>query len=87
MASRRELIAASSQRYQSAGRAEKEKILDEFTEVTSFHRKHAIRGLRRSGSRETKKPSRSRIYDEAVVRALTILWEAADRICGSPTTG
>ena len=26
--------------------------------------------------------ARSRIYDEAVVEALTILWEAADRICG-----
>jgi hypothetical protein len=26
--------------------------------------------------------TRSRLYDEAVVQALTILWEAADRVCG-----
>lgn len=82
MTSRRELIAAISQRYHSASRADKEKILDEFTEVTGFHRKHAIRALRRSGSKDATKPSRSRIYDEAVVQALTIFWEAADRICG-----
>jgi len=82
LTSRRELIAAISQRYHSASRADKEKILDEFTEVTGFHRKHAIRALRRSGSKDATKPSRSRIYDEAVVQALTIFWEAADRICG-----
>src|SRR5437868_14051275 len=30
----------------------------------------------------TEPAARSRIYDEAVSAALTILWEAADRICG-----
>ena len=26
--------------------------------------------------------TRSRLYDEAVAQAVTMLWEAADRICG-----
>jgi len=71
-------------RYHAAARHDKKKILDEFVEVTGFHRKHAIRTLRRSAVTETANPAapRSRLYDEAVVRALTILWEAADRICG-----
>ena len=44
MTSRRELIEAIAGRYQTAGRIEKKKILDEFIKVTGFHRKHAIRG-------------------------------------------
>ena len=82
MTSRRGLITTISERYHSASRAEREKVPDELTEVTGFHRKHAIRVLRHLGSKDATWPSRSRIYDEAVVQALTILWEAADRICG-----
>ena len=81
LATRRELIQAIAERYRTANRAEKQKILDEFTEVTGFHRKHAIRALRQR-SQQAAKPARSRLYDEAIVQALTILWEAADRICG-----
>lgn len=81
MATRRELIQAIAERYRTANRADKQKILDEFTEVTGFHRKHAIRALRQR-SKQAAKPARSRLYDEAIVQALTILWEAADRICG-----
>ena len=25
---------------------------------------------------------RNRVYDEAIAQALTVLWEAADRVCG-----
>ena len=82
MTSRRELIEAIAGRYQTAGRMEKKKILDEFIKVTGFHRKHAIRALKRSSGDRAEPAPRSRIYDEAVGGALTILWEAADRICG-----
>lgn len=82
LATRRELIQAIGERYRTANRADKQKILDEFTEVTGFHRKHAIRALREPAKQSGAKPARSRVYDEAVVQALTILWEAADRICG-----
>ena len=83
LGTRRELIKAIADRYRAATRIEKKKILDEFIEVTGFHRKHAIRALRKTcESPVLEHPERARLYDEAVVQALTILWEAADRICG-----
>jgi hypothetical protein len=82
LATRRELIEAIAERYRTANRTDKQKILDEFTEVTGFHRKHAIRALGRPTNETTTSSSRARLYDQAVVQALTILWEAADRICG-----
>jgi len=85
LATRRELIEAIAERYDTGTRIEKRKILDEFVEVTGFHRKHSIRALRKAVSTrdEAIEPAqRARIYGEAVLTALTILWEAADRICG-----
>ncbi len=38
LATKRELIQAISARYHSSTHSEKQKILDEFTEVTGFHR-------------------------------------------------
>jgi hypothetical protein len=84
LATRRELIDAIAGRYHAAARTDKKKILDEFIEVTNFHRKHAIRVLRKVAAHlgpDSNAP-RARIYDEAVLQALTMLWEAADRICG-----
>jgi len=82
LATRRELIEAIAGRYHAATRIEKKKILDEFIKVTGFHRKHAIRALKRHTGNSSGPAPRARIYDEAAVTALTILWEAADRICG-----
>src|SRR5450755_2717787 len=83
VATRRELIEAVAVRYRAAGRNGKKEILDEFVKVTGFHRKHAIRALKQSLKQEKREPrERGRIYDEAVREALTIIWEAADRICG-----
>jgi hypothetical protein len=83
MAARDELVAAITGRYAQRDRAERGRILDEFSAVTGFHRKQAMRLLRvgevkrRSGAR----PGR-RVYDEAVREALIVVWEASDRICG-----
>jgi len=80
---RQELKEAVAARYRAGDRKEKKNILDEFVKVTGFHRKHAIRVLRKSGRQATSAPrQRTRIYDEAVREALTIIWEASDRICG-----
>src|ERR1035441_5729803 len=68
---RRELIEAVAARYRAGGRHEKKEILDEFVKVTGFHRKHAIRALRKALKQETPEPrQRTRIYDEAVREAL-----------------
>lgn len=83
MAMRDELVAATSGRYRDASRDEKNRILDEFVAVTGFHRKHAMRLLRRGRAAGTDghRPER-RLYDEAVRTALIVIWEASDRICG-----
>src|SRR5689334_672572 len=79
---RRELIEAVAARYRVADRRQKKEILDEFVKVTGFHRKHAIRVLKEAPRQKARKPrQRMRIYNEAVRDALTIVWEASDRIC------
>jgi hypothetical protein len=82
LATRRELIKAISARYRSAPRSEKRKILNEFIALTGFHRKHAIRVLRRPTGKEKVLALRTRLYGPADRDALIVLWEASDRICG-----
>jgi hypothetical protein len=79
---RRELIEAVGQRYRAASHRDKPAILDEFVNVTGYHRKHAIRLLRKPPRSKGAKREPQRIYDEAVREALILVWEAADRICG-----
>jgi hypothetical protein len=81
--SKRELVEAVRPRYLKANKAEKQKILDEFTSATGYHRKHAIRLLK---SRLQKRPKRRRtgyktIYGGEVVQALEQIWEIYGRIC------
>jgi hypothetical protein len=81
MATRRELKEAIRERYQAAaGRRERRQILSEFVRVTGYHRKHALRVLNHPPTSRSPR-RRERLYDEAVHQALTVLWEAADRIC------
>ena len=69
-------------RYVKAKKKEKGKILDEFTQVTGYHRKAAIRLLHRDGSqRQGKRRGRQRHYGQEVVDALRKVWEASDRLC------
>jgi hypothetical protein len=83
MATRNELLAALAGRYATSSREERGRILDEFTAVSSLHRKHAMRLLRagRSEGGTGARPGR-RLYKEAERQALIVLWEASDRICG-----
>ena len=82
MTTRKELLAALRARYRCAAFGERIKILDEFVALTGYHRKHAIRLLRGEISPEVTTSARNRVYDEAVIQAVTVLWEAADRVCG-----
>ena len=72
MATRREPKQAVGERYRAAGRWERRQILDEFTQVTGYHRKHAVRVLHRPFEPRAARP-RKRIYDEAVRQALARL--------------
>ena len=81
MATRRELTAEVSRRYREADRVSRKLILDEFTKITGYHRKHAIRLLTAPSAPTRERPCRP-VYKEAVREALVVLWEAADRICG-----
>src|SRR6266481_7697218 len=84
MAARDELVAAIAGRYSRADRTERSRILDEFTAVTGFHRKHAMRLFRvgQPNRRSGPRPGR-RVYDEATREALIVIWEASDRICST----
>jgi hypothetical protein len=82
MTTRKELVEALRERYRVAAFGDRIKILDEFVAVTGYHRKHAIRVLREAVVRAQAARASNRLYDEAVRQALTLLWEAADRVCG-----
>jgi hypothetical protein len=79
---RQELTLAVGKRYRTASREKKKEILNEYVEVTGYHRKHAIRLLRYERLNPAQERSGRRIYGEAVREALIVIWEAADRICG-----
>lgn len=81
--SRQELTEAIRERYSTASKLEKARILDEFVAMTGYHRKHAIRVLTASDqTTKVERPCSKRIYDEAVKETLIVLWESSDRICG-----
>ena len=65
---------------------EKGRILDALCRTTGWHRKHAVRALRRrvvDGTVESRAPrERKRCYGATIKDALTALWEASDRVCG-----
>src|ERR1700749_4458410 len=86
MGARREVVSAVTERYRSAKRTEKGRILDALRGTTGWHRKHAVRALRQH---EPVRPNggeapgdRSRRYGATIKDALTALWEASDRVCG-----
>jgi hypothetical protein len=81
--SKRELAEAIRPRYLKATKAEKEHILTEFVASTGYHRKYAIRLLKRGSPSQTlkKKPGRHKVYQGEVVAALEQIWEICGRIC------
>jgi len=81
--SKRELVEVVRARYGRASKGEKQKILDEFTCATGYHRKHAIRLLKNRfpKSSRRKRAGYKAIYRGEVVQALEQIWEIYGRIC------
>jgi hypothetical protein len=73
-----EYLAAIHQRYRQGDRKEKHRILNEFCQVTGYHRKYAVRRLNAPppGARPVHR-RRPVIYGMAVMAPLTAMWEAA----------
>ncbi len=81
--SRRELLASIGPRYHGAGRVDKQRILEEFTAATGYHRHYALQLLNHPPAPRAAAITRPRArrYDRTVQAALEQLWELAGRIC------
>ena len=84
LSAKREFLARIHGRYQRAGRAHKTRILDEFCAACGYHRKSALRLLRRpllaAGARG--RPGPKRIYEPAeLLPVLKTIWLASDQLC------
>ena len=83
--SKNELVETVRPRYLKASKFEKQKILDEFTSATGYHRKHAIRVLKHPGQVQNRLKGKSktyqRLYRGEVVQALEQIWEIYGQIC------
>jgi len=83
--SKRELLEVLRPRYLKAKKVEKQKMLDEFTSATGYHRKHAIRILRNPRQVQNHLKGKNKtfktIYTGEVVTALEQIWEIYGHIC------
>jgi hypothetical protein len=83
--SKRELLEVVRPRYLKASKFEKQKILDEFTSATGYHRKHAIRVLKNQVQVQNHLKGKTKTYQTLycgeVVQVLEQIWEIYGQIC------
>lgn len=74
-----EYLQAIHARYRQAPRVEKGRILDEFCQVTGYHRKSALRLLNSPPPGRRRPPRRRRApsYGTRVIQVLAAIWQAA----------
>lgn len=91
---RQELRLCIAPRYNAASQLEKQKILDEFTAATGYHRKDANQLLKHCEAApsvtkpadQARKSDRRRRYDDEVKNALVVVWKTAGQICAKRLT-
>ena len=81
--SKQELLKVTHPRYIKASKAKKTQILDEIVAATEYHRKYAIRVLKRGPKPRglKKKKGYQKVYQGEVVIVLEQIWEILGRIC------
>jgi len=83
--SKRELLEVLRPRYLKANKVEKQKMLDEFTSATGYHRKHAIRVLKNQRQVQNHSKGKAKtykaVYRGEVVQVLEQIWEVYGCIC------
>ena len=83
--SKHELLEVVRPRYLKASKNEKQKMLDEFTSATGYHRKYAIRILKNQvqvqNHLKRKTKTYKTIYRGEVVQVLEQIWEIYGHIC------
>ena len=92
MAERRAVVQATARRYQRGRKKEKQKMLDEVTELTGYNRSYAGTVLRNYGQQVgrhkravvsgRRRAVSRRHYDQKVLEALLRIWMILDFICG-----
>ncbi len=96
MKQRQAVTKVTGGRYREAGKKEKKQMLDEFCETTGYNRCYARWVLRHQGQRvevgrarvligdvrQKQQRSKPKIYDAKVGRALIVIWELLDYLCG-----
>ena len=83
--SKRELLEEIQPRYLKANKREKQKILDEFTCATGYHRKHVIRVLKNQRQVQNRLKGKTKtyksVYEGEVVQKLEQIWAIYGQIC------
>jgi hypothetical protein len=77
---RGEHIKRIQERYRGACKRKKTAMLTEFCLTWNIDRKHAIKLLNGSRGGPRRKAGRKPIYDERLVRHITVLWDSMERI-------
>jgi len=68
--------------YLTASKKQKGRVLDEVCQALHYHRKAAVRTLRRKPEDVPRRSGRPRQYGVPVISALHRVWEASDQLCG-----
>jgi Integrase core domain len=83
METQKEIVNTIRKRYKNSSNKEKTLIIDEFQNLTGFHRKHIIRlfNKKKNTGNNLKSYKYKIIYTESVKEIILKIWETLGRIC------